>query len=92
MEKSYLWTSLKARLQFICSLPGGNYNWIFIPGGPGLGSESLSDLSQLLKLPGTTWHLDLPGDGSNSTADDAESFSYWSAALIKQLMHYRMLF
>jgi hypothetical protein len=42
-------------------------NWIFIPGGPGLGSEALSGLTTLLsaKIPGTIWHFDFPNDGSN---------------------------
>lgn len=74
---------MKARLQCIRNLPGGNYNWIFLPGGPGLGSESLSDLTKIVELPGSIWHLDLPGDGSNTTHNDEESFSHWSKALIE---------
>jgi len=80
---SYLWTNLKARLQHIKSTPGENFNWLFLPGGPGLGSESLSTLTQLLDLPGTIWHLDFPGDGSNTTPDDAKYFSHWSQALLE---------
>lgn len=49
----------------------GNFNWIFLPGGPGLGSQSLAPLTSLLELPGTIWHLDLPGDAK------------WQAALIE---------
>ncbi|MEO8963787.1 MAG: alpha/beta hydrolase [Gammaproteobacteria bacterium] len=77
----YLWTKLKARLQFIGSTHGANYNWLFLPGGPGLGSESLSTLTKNLKLPGTIWHLDLPGDGSNNTLNDEQHFARWSDAL-----------
>lgn len=77
-----LYTTLKARLTFIRSSEG-NYNWFFLPGGPGLGSESLRDLTALLNLPGTMWHLDLPGDGSNRTENDAASFSRWSEALVE---------
>ena len=83
MEKRYLWTYSKARLQFIHNTPGAEYNWMFLPGGPGLGSESLSGLTNILKLPGSTWHLDLPGDGSNTTKNDTECFSHWSEALIE---------
>src|SRR5690242_16517022 len=79
----YLWTTLKARLQLISSRPGANFNWLFLPGGPGLGSESLQTLTNTLKLPGTTWHVDLPGDGSNHTDCDEESFSHWSKALLE---------
>jgi len=83
MKKSYLWTKLKARLQLVHTAPGKNYNWLFLPGGPGLGSESLNGLAEMLQLPGTVWHVDFPGDGSNTTTDDAEYFSHWSAALIE---------
>lgn len=80
---SYLWTELNARLQLISTTKGANYNWLFLPGGPGLGSESLHELTKLLHLPGTIWHLDLPGDGSNVTANNAQSFSHWSQALVQ---------
>lgn len=83
MKKSYLWTKLKARLHLVNSAPGERYNWLFLPGGPGLGSESLNGLAEILQLPGAVWHVDLPGDGSNTTTDDAKYFSYWSKALIE---------
>src|SRR5688572_9025224 len=79
----YLWTSLKSRLQYISSSKGEPFNWLFLPGGPGLGSESLAGLTTLLQLPGTVWHLDLPGDGSNTTSDDSHYFSSWSEALVE---------
>jgi hypothetical protein len=65
MQKSYVWTKLKARLQLIRVTPTANFNWLFLAGGPGLGSESLNPLTQSLNLPGAMWNLDLPGDGSN---------------------------
>lgn len=83
MKKKYLWTTLKSRLQLIKTQGDKPYHWVFLPGGPGLGSESLSSLTQLLQLPGTTWHLDLPGDGSNVTPNNTHFFSNWSAALIE---------
>ena len=81
--KAYLWTKLKSRLQFIKSDSTANYNWLFLAGGPGLGSESLAPLSNLLTLPGTIWHLDLPGDGSNLTIDDESFFAAWADALLE---------
>lgn len=83
MRKEYIWTKSKARLLFIKAKPQADYNWLFLPGGPGLGSESLKPLTALLDLPGTIWHLDLPGDGSNHTRDDTHSFSQWSKALLE---------
>jgi pimeloyl-ACP methyl ester carboxylesterase len=70
-------------LQLTHSTIDANYNWLFLPGGPGLGSESLSWLTKILKLPGAIWHLDLPGDGSNITPDDEKYFSRWSDALLE---------
>ncbi|KTD41287.1 alpha/beta fold hydrolase [Legionella parisiensis] len=82
----YLWTNLKARLQLIKSTDGANFNWLFLPGGPGIGSESLCTLTKILKLPGTIWHIDLPGDGSNKTPCDEEYFSHWSEALFEAVI------
>ncbi|MES2121553.1 MAG: alpha/beta hydrolase, partial [Chlamydiota bacterium] len=65
MVNRSLWTASGARLQSVSSGDGKNLHWLFVPGGPGLGSEIMHPLTQILKLPGTLWHLDLPGDGSN---------------------------
>ena len=78
MKKRYLWTKLKARLKFVSANGEASYNWIFLPGGPGLGSEYLTTLTKPLHLPGTIWLLDLPGDGSNTTTNDVEYFVHWS--------------
>lgn len=83
MTQTCLLTKSKARLQLINTFSDAEYNWLFLPGGPGLGSESLTGLAEILNLPGTAWYLDLPGDGSNHTGDDAGDFAHWSAALIE---------
>lgn len=44
-----------------------------------MGSESLSLLTSRLSLPGSIWHLDLPGDGSNVYGE----FGDWSQALLE---------
>lgn len=73
-----------ARLKlFQSSSKEGSYNWLFLPGGPGLGSESLHPLLEILELPGSSWTLDLPGDGSNVAANNSEAFSHWQEALIE---------
>lgn len=79
--KPFILTKSKARLQRIGMIKPEDINWVFLPGGPGLGSESLRHLTQCLELPGTVWHLDLPGDGSNLTKDDTVSFSKWQKHL-----------
>lgn len=81
MKKNYLWNKYGLRLQFIKSQRGGAWNWLFLPGGPGLGSESLAHLTAFLDLPGTVWHIDLPGDGSNTSENNIESFKSWPLAL-----------
>ncbi|KTD57285.1 alpha/beta fold hydrolase [Legionella shakespearei] len=59
------------------------YTWIFLPGGPGLGSEYLIDFCKNLKLPGSILLLDFPRDGTNpqGTLD----FKDWEKGLIALL-------
>ncbi|WP_256106549.1 alpha/beta fold hydrolase [Streptomyces sp. ODS05-4] len=44
---------------------GEGWNWLFVPGGPGLGSQSVAGLAHAAEVPGTAWLVDLPGEGSN---------------------------
>jgi pimeloyl-ACP methyl ester carboxylesterase len=81
MKKKYLWNKYGLRLHFIKSREGKAWNWLFLPGGPGLGSESLDQLTAYLDLPGTIWHVDFPGDGSNISENNIESFRKWPIAL-----------
>lgn len=83
MPKTLFWTQSRARLQLVSSSEEGNLNWLFLPGGPGLGAESLLPLLKILQLTGKLWLLDLPGDGSNTTSNNQESFKSWPAALIE---------
>ena len=54
----------------------GPLNWLFLPGGPGIGAESLIDLVSCTRPPGTSWLVDLPGDGSNVDAPGAPDDPY----------------
>jgi pimeloyl-ACP methyl ester carboxylesterase len=81
MNKSFLWTESGARLQLIQACGGGDYNWFFLPGGPGLGSESLFPLFSILRLPGNLWRVDLPGDGSN--IGNGRTIARWPQALLE---------
>jgi len=89
MIKTYLWTESQARLQLVRNSKKNDINWLFLPGGPGLGSESLSPLLDILELPGSVWRLDLPGDGSNTTSDNTASFSHWSSALLEAVSEFK---
>jgi pimeloyl-ACP methyl ester carboxylesterase len=73
-----LFTPSGVRLRRHSQRPGP-LNWLLLPGGPGLGSESLEGLAEALGVPGAVWLADLPGDGSNlmppGGADDP--FAAW---------------
>src|SRR5258708_26094 len=83
MKQHFLWTKSKARLKQVRTDHTKNYNWLFLPGGPGLGSESLSSLTEILHLPGASWNVEFRGDGSNTTEDDEKSFANRSQAIIE---------
>ena len=61
----------------------GALNWLFLPGGPGIGSESLYELADGLDVPGSIWMVDLPGDGSNVAPVGApdDPYSLWPGVL-----------
>jgi pimeloyl-ACP methyl ester carboxylesterase len=65
MTPSEFFTPSGVRLRRRAHRPGP-YNWLFFPGGPGIGSESLQELVDALDVPGTCWLVDLPDDGSNT--------------------------
>lgn len=56
------------------------FTWIFLPGGPGLGSEYLEPLAKNLNLPGSTLLVDFPKDGTNK--EGLLNFTYWKKGLI----------
>ena len=55
-------------------------NYMLVPGGPGIGSESLADLVDCLPAGANAWGVDLPGDGSNHHADP---FGMWPGVLLE---------
>jgi pimeloyl-ACP methyl ester carboxylesterase len=63
----------------------GALNWLLLPGGPGIGSESLVELADALDVPGTIWLVDLPGDGSNRDAPGAgiDPFARWPQVVVE---------
>jgi pimeloyl-ACP methyl ester carboxylesterase len=72
------------RVQSIFSNPG--FTWIFLPGGPGLGSAYLEPLCRSLRLPGTTLLVDFPKDGTNPKG--VLDFALWKQGLVDLLRHY----
>lgn len=79
-----LWTPMGVRLRRAQSRPGP-LNWLFLPGGPGIGAESLIELVQTIEVPGTSWLVDLPGDGSNVNAPGApaDPYSLWPRVFLE---------
>lgn len=63
----------------------GDANWLFLPGGPGIGSESLQELVDAVAVSGSSWLVDLPGDGSNTDAPGAPADPYrlWPQVLLE---------
>lgn len=63
----------------------GALNWLLLPGGPGIGSESLVELADAMVVPGAIWLVDLPGDGSNRHAPGAgaDPFERWPQVLVE---------
>lgn len=77
-----VWTPSGVRLRSRARRPG-KLNWLFLPGGPGIGSESLHELVDTVEVPGNLWLVDLPGDGSNVAAPGApaDPYSRWPQVL-----------
>jgi pimeloyl-ACP methyl ester carboxylesterase len=78
------WTRSGVRLRLRHDRPG-EHDWLFLPGGPGIGSESLHELVDTVAVPGRSWMVDLPGDGSNVDAPGAgpDPFAHWPHAVLE---------
>ena len=62
---------------------GSGHNWLFLPGGPGLGSEYLIEFCKKIKVPGSVLLLDFPKDGTNQ--EGILDFNHWKDGLIELL-------
>lgn len=84
LEEPVRWTRSGVRLRCV-SQREGRWNWLFVPGGPGLGSESVRGLVRAADVPGTVWLVDLPGDGSNRDVPQvpARPYERWPDVLVE---------
>ncbi|MBU6383133.1 MAG: alpha/beta hydrolase [Verrucomicrobia bacterium] len=74
-SKKYFFDENHVRYE-LCQVNGGKpYNWLFLPGGPGMDSSYLRDVASSLELPGNVWLIDLPGNGTNE--DSLRNFDTW---------------
>jgi pimeloyl-ACP methyl ester carboxylesterase len=81
--KNFLYDTEQIRYKLHASFEGKPYNWLFLPGGPGGDSSYFSSLVDLAQLPGNSWLIDLPGNGSNTEALPADySFDQWIDLLV----------
>ena len=84
MFNSELFTPSGVRLRRRAGTSPGP-NWLFLPGGPGIGSESLNELVDTLDVPGSLWLVDLPGDGSNINIPEPPEgyFEKWPSVILE---------
>lgn len=67
MISNYLYDANHTRLQLVKSVPGEKiFNWLFIPGGPGVDSSYLNGLVKAINLPGNYWLVDFIFNGTNT--------------------------
>jgi len=84
MKSVPFFTASGVRLRRHIQRPG-SFNWLLLPGGPGLGADSLFELAETLEVPGTIWLVDLPGDGSNTDMPEPPGGYYqnWPKILLE---------
>lgn len=80
-NKRYRWSQYGYRLEQIKEGDKELGNWLFLPGGPGLGSEYLYPLLDILNIPGNVWLVDFPGDGSNTFESPVDYSTAWKEGL-----------
>ena len=80
MTTRYTRSGVRMRLH---SQREGTLNWLLLPGGPGIGSESLQELADAMAVPGAIWLVDLPGDGSNLAGEGSDPFAAWPQVLLE---------
>ena len=73
----YFYDSNHVRYELYKTNGAENYNWLFIPGGPGFDSSYFHSLLDILDLPGNVWLIDLPGNGSNIEEGISKNFDEW---------------
>ena len=78
IETRYTAFGVRMRLH---SVKDGRLNWLLLPGGPGIGSESLHELADAMHVPGSIWLVDLPGDSSNTAQRYEQLFALWPQVL-----------
>lgn len=76
------WTPGGVRLRLRAQHPG-DLDWLFVPGGPGIGSQSLHELVDAIAVPGRSWMVDLPGDGDNVERAGPDPYAAWPQVVVE---------
>lgn len=76
--------SLGTRYRLGSSNASAKYNWLCLPGGPGVDSDYFKTLLQHVTLPGKTWLVDFPGNGDNIRDREPADYDFeqWAECLI----------
>ena len=91
LERSVMLKTLynkdKTRLQLVKSIPGNNNNYLFLPGGPGVDSDSLMGLVNELNIAGNYWLIDLILNGTNDEhfSEHEEIYLKWPQFLVNAI-------
>ncbi len=66
-------------------------NWLFLPGGPGVDSECMLELTKHLDVPGNCWLIDLPFNGTNQPYEftSNEVYELWPNYLLSAVMNFK---
>lgn len=86
LTEKYLYDKNYTRFHLVKSVPGKKvFNFLFLPGGPGVDSSSLLDLINAMNISGNYWLIDLPGNGTNTQLPNlsSESFKKWNEFLVE---------
>ncbi len=75
----YFYDSNHVRYELYQTNGGKDYNWLFLPGGPGCDSRYFHSLVDELDLPGNVWLVDMPGNGDNldESFTDVMNYDQW---------------
>ncbi len=76
-KENYFYDANHVRYELYKTNGGQDYNWLFVPGGPGADSSYFHSLIDILDLPGNVWLIDLPGVGSNVSDGVSTDFDTW---------------
>jgi pimeloyl-ACP methyl ester carboxylesterase len=89
---NYFYDENSVRYQLVKTNPGYIvYNWLFVPGGPGVDSSYFLTLIKELDVPGNFWLIDLPANGSNLTDQINADYDFdtWGDCLLSSIQKFQ---